>query len=98
MAFVIRPIVPAGRPSFRPQSSRSRKPDVRANTAAQTPSGTSGTAAPAPSGSGFPVALLPVMLAAAAMPIYGYQTQMKLINEARAKHAASQAAEKAKKA
>ncbi|KAG2485767.1 hypothetical protein HYH03_015481 [Edaphochlamys debaryana] len=84
MDFVSRPFL--ARPNFRPETARSRKPDVRVRSAT----------APAPTvqTSGFPLWCAPLLIAAAAMPIYGYQKQSKEIAEARARYEASKGAPK----
>ncbi|GIL50258.1 hypothetical protein Vafri_6481 [Volvox africanus] len=87
MAIILR--AAAGQPNFRPRPGprADRRPRAASSAAGPVSSGQTPAPAPAPQG-GFPVWCLPLLLLSAAMPVYGYNTQMKLINEARARQRA----------
>ncbi|KXZ52507.1 hypothetical protein GPECTOR_9g551 [Gonium pectorale] len=90
MTFVLR--AAAGQPNFRPRAGPKADHRPRAASSAAGPVSSGQTPAPAPSGApagGFPIWCVPLLAAAVAMPIYGYKTQMKLIDEARARQRAS---------
>ncbi|PNW71571.1 hypothetical protein CHLRE_16g659700v5 [Chlamydomonas reinhardtii] len=89
MAFVLR--AAAGQPNFRPRVE-ARRADTRARAASSATGPTSTGQSPAPgtpSASGFPIWCVPLLLVSAAMPVYGYKKQLKLIDEARARQRAS---------
>ncbi|PNG99999.1 hypothetical protein TSOC_014201 [Tetrabaena socialis] len=86
MTFVLR--AAAGQPNFRPRAGPKAGHRVRATastTGGPLSSGATPAAAVAGPAGGFPLWCLPALVLAAAMPMYGYKTQMAIINEARAK-------------
>ncbi|EFJ44447.1 hypothetical protein VOLCADRAFT_106430 [Volvox carteri f. nagariensis] len=87
MSYILR--IAGGQPNFRPRPGpkADHRPRAASSAAGPIASGQSPAPAPPPQGN-FPVWCLPLLVASAAMPIYGYKKQMKLIEEARARQRA----------
>ncbi|KAG2441812.1 hypothetical protein HXX76_003422 [Chlamydomonas incerta] len=88
MTFVLR--AAAGQPNFRPRVE-ARRADTRTHAASSAtgPASTGQSPAPGtPPSGGFPLWCVPMLLVTAAMPVYGYKKQMKIIEEARARQRA----------